>query len=191
MIIEHDFNDAADWGVQEAPDHAALMDTTADYLQERWKLNKATAEDLGAWIDAREELASESAKKGALRIVVSGLLLVRGNPFVHIYSLAFALGMNRQLPWATMTRAAQMLGVTKAAISKGTNKWADLFGINRSVHMKAENACEKYSEVQKSNKHWRRKQSVPFDEPLQAPWETDVPAPGTENDQDENAAYAA
>ena len=187
MMIEHDFNDAADWGVQEAPDHAALMDTTADYLQERWKLNRPIAEDLGAWIDAREELASESARSGALARVV-GVLIHRGdNLKVSVYGLAFAVGMNRLLKWPTMTLAAEGLGVTRAAVSKKAIQWEDLLGLKRSDHMKSEKAREKYSEAQKSNKHWRRKQSVPFDEPLQAFWETDVPALGTEDEDQEEA----
>ena len=190
MMIEHDFNDAADWGVQEAPDHAALMDTTADYLQERWKLNKATAEDLGAWIDAREELASESARSGALARVVGVLIHMGGDLKVSVYGLAFAVGMNRLLKWPTMTLAAEGLGVTRAAVSKKAIQWEDLLGLKRSAHMKSEKAREKYSEAQKKN-HWRKAGASTGSEKSKvcqvAPWEPNVPAPGTEDEDQEEA----
>jgi hypothetical protein len=188
MIIEHDFNDAADWGVQEAPDHAALMDTTADYLQERWKLNKSTAGEMGAWIDAREELASESARSGALARVVGVLIHMGGDLKVSVYGLAFAVGMNRLLKWPTMTLAAEGLGVTRAAVSKKAIQWEDLLGLKRSAHMKSEKAREKYSEAQKKN-HWRKAGASAGPEKSKvcqvAPWEPNVPALGTEDAEDQ------
>lgn len=188
MIIEHDFRDAADRAVQEAPDFAALMDTTADYLQERWGLDKATAEALGAWIDAREELASESAQSGAFARVIGVLIHVGGDLRVAIYGLAFAVGMNRLLKWPTMTLAAEGLGVTRAAISKRAIQWEDLLGLKRSAHMKSEKAREKYSEAQKKN-HWRKAGVSTGSEKSKvcqvAPWDPETPAPGTEDLEDQ------
>ena len=190
MIIEHDFNDAADWGVQEAPDHAALIDTTADYLQERWKLNRPIAEDLGAWIDAKEELASESARSGALARVVGVLIHMGGDLKVSVYGLAFAVGMNRLLKWPTMTLAAEGLGVTRAAVSKKAIQWEDLLGLKRSAHMKTDKAREKYSEAQKKN-HWRKSGASSVSEKSKVcegvHWDPNVPAPGTEDEDQEEA----
>ena len=184
---DHEFHDAADLAVQQAPDFAALMDTTADYLQERWGISEATAVAIGAWHDAQMDLASESAQSGAFARVIGVLLHVGGDMRVAVYGLAFATGMNRLLKWPTMSAAAEGLGISRAAISKRAVQWEDLLGLKRSAHMKSDAAREKYRDAQKKN-HWRRASTLP--EPS-VPWETDVPAPGTEEEGEETAASAA
>ena len=183
MIIDHEFHDPAEMAVQSAPDFAALMDTTADYLQERWRLDRRIALEMGEWIDAREELASESAQAGAFGRVIGVLLHVGGDMRVAVYGLAFATGMNRLLKWPTMTAAAEGLGVTRAAISKRAIQWEDLLGLKRSAHMKSESAREKYRLAQKKN-HWRKAGSPTGESKVCAsvPWDPEVPAPGTEEE---------
>jgi len=165
---EHEFHDAADMAVQDAPDFAALMDTTADYVQERWRVSPGVAREIGAWHDAQMDLASESAQSGLLGRVIGVLIHVGGDLRVAVYGLAFAVGMNRLLKWPTMSLAAEGLGVTRAAISKRAIQWEDLLGLKRSAHMKSESAREKYREAQKKN-HWRKASKVPVS--TTAPWE--------------------
>ena len=178
---DQEFHDAADLAVQDAPDFAALMDTTADYLCERWNIPRLKAEELGAWHDAQMDLASESAQSGAFARVIGVLLHVGGDMRVAVYGLAFATGMNRLLKWPTMSAAAEGLGISRAAISKRAIQWEDLLALKRSAHMKSEAAREKYRQAQKKN-HWR-KASLKI--ATAAPWETDVPAPGTEDEEDQ------
>ncbi len=185
---EEEFHDPADQAVQHAPDFASLMDTTADYLQERWAITPRVADELGAWHDAQLELASESATSGTLARVIGVLIHGGGDLKVAVYGLAFAVGMNRLLKWPTMTAAAEGLGISKAAISKWCVRWADLLGLKRSAHMKSDEAREKYRVAQKKN-HWRRPASPEI--ATVAPWETDVPAPVTEDEQENPAASAA
>lgn len=182
-MTEHDFNDAADMAIQDAPDFASLMDTTADYMQERWGMTPKTAKEVGEWHDAQMDLASESAQAGAFARVIGVLLHVGGDMRVAVYGLAFATGMNRLLKWPTMSAAAEGLGITRAAISKRAIQWEDLLGLKRSAHMKSEAAREKYRAAQKKN-HWRRAATTE----QVAPWETDVPAPGTEDEEEDQKA---
>jgi hypothetical protein len=54
--------------------------------------------------------------------------------------------------------------------------------------MKSESARAKYSAAQKKS-HWRKAAKIQVAQT--APWETDVPAPGTEDDSEENTAAEA
>jgi hypothetical protein len=186
-MIEHEFRDPAEMAIQDAPDFAALMDTTSDYIQERWNVPKNTAGEIGEWHDALLEISSESAQSGAFARVIGVLLHVGGDMRVSVYGLAFATGMNRLLKWPTMSAAAEGLGCTRAAISKRAIQWEDLLGLKRSAHMKSESARAKYSAAQKKS-HWRKAAKIQVAQI--APWETDVPAPGTE-DEEESREVAA
>jgi DnaJ-domain-containing protein 1 len=164
-MSDQEFHDAADMAVQEAPDFAALMDTTADYLLERWSITFPVANQIAEWHDAQMELASESAQAATLRRVLGVLLHAGGDMRVTVYALAFATGMNRLLKWPTMSAAAEGLGVTRAAISKRAVFFEDLLGLKRSAHMKSDAAREKYRVAQKKN-HWRKAkatESVPWE----------------------------
>lgn len=176
--MNDDFHDAADLAVQDAPDFAALIDSTADEIRERWHLPSPVAEEIAQWHDASLELASESAQSGAFARVIGVLLHVGGDMRVSVYGLAFACGLNRLLKWPTMSAAAEGLNVTRAAISKRAIQWEDLLGLKRSAHMKSNEAREKYRAAQLKS-HWRKAGAT---EPATVPWETDVPAPGTEDD---------
>ncbi len=180
-MSDQEFQDAADRASVDAPDFATLMDTTADHLCERWHLPRVKAEEIGAWHDALMELAHESAQSGAFARVIGVLLHVGGDMRVSVYGLAFATGMNRLLKWPTMSAAAEGLGITRAAISKRAIQWEDLLGLKRSAHMKSDAAREKYRQAQKKN-HWRKASSKIA---TAAPWETDVPAPETEDEEDQ------
>jgi DnaJ-domain-containing protein 1 len=166
--MSHEFEDAADLAVQAAPDFADLLDTTEDYLLERWEITFPVARQIAEWHDAQMELAHESAQAGAFSRVIGVLLHVGGDMRVAVYGLAFATGMNRLLKWPTMSAAAEGLGVSRAAISKRAVQWADLLGLKRSAHMKSDAACEKYREAQKKN-HWRR--AAIAKAPESVPWE--------------------
>jgi Na+-driven multidrug efflux pump len=166
-MSDQEFHDAADLAIQEAPDFADLLDTTEDYLLERWKITFPVARQIAEWHDAQMELAQESAQAGALRRVIGVLLRAGGNLRVSVYGLAFAAGMNRLLKWPTMSAAAEGLGVTRAAISKSAVQWADLLGLSRSAHMKSDEAREKSRAAQKKN-HWRKAATKV---PESAPWE--------------------
>ena len=137
---------------------------------------------MGEWIDAREELASESAQSGTFARVIGVLLHVGGDMRVAVYGLAFATGMNRLLKWPTMTAAAEGLGVSRAAVSKRAIEFKDLLSLKRSAHMKSESDREKYRQAQKKN-HWRKAGSPTGGSKVceSVPWDTEVPALGTED----------
>jgi hypothetical protein len=182
---DDDLESSGVMGIQEAPDFAALIDTTADYIQERWKISKEVANEIAEWHDALVEISSDSAQSGAFARVIGVLLHIGGDMRVSVYGLAFATGMNKFLKWNTMTAAAEGLECTRAAISKRAIQWEDMLGLKRSAHMKSESARAKYSAAQKKN-HWRKAAKIQVAQT--APWETDVPAPGTDDEEEQQTA---
>lgn len=72
-------------------------------------------------------------------------------------ALAFAAGLDRQLPFRSMREAAAANGYTVAQLSKLVRTVQDSLNLPRTAHNKADDVVAKYVEVQKAHHHTRRK----------------------------------
>lgn len=131
-------------------------DNLSDILAEQFndlKLSKATCAAIAEWHEKQIQTARESALALNIRAIVA-MFMSPGNLSLRAWALAFAAGLDAA-EGRSMTEVARELKVTRAAVSKETNRWADLLNLPRSRYLKSEQARESYSEVQKTN-HWRR-----------------------------------
>ena len=87
--------------------------------------------------------------------IASGMLnyIVDGKNTLPGWSLKFAAELSGA-QGKTMTAVAKRLKVSKSAVSKAANRWADELKLPRSRYMKSGRAREVYSEERTKN-HWR------------------------------------
>lgn len=95
-----------------------------------------------------------------LRLIrkIFGIMVVRQNPLLQTYGIAFATGLDF-LNGISMTEAAKKCSVTRAAVSKSAKEWQRVLNFPPSRHMKSEEACKSYSKTQTEN-HWRHRSSM-------------------------------
>jgi hypothetical protein len=156
-FIDDDSTDRDAAEFDESSCEAVLpSDSLDDILAEQFQdlnLPKSVIEQFARWHEQQIETARESALATNLRSVVA-MFLSPGNLSLRAWALAFAAGLDAA-EGKSMTEVGRELGVTRAAVSKETNRWTDLLGLNRSRYMKSETARKSYSTVQKRN-HWRK-----------------------------------
>ena len=132
------------------------LDSDYDIVMEIFALPLSPAERqhrFAQWQQSTMDSQLQEARAEVTRLIASWFAQPH-NSQVRWVSLAFAAGLEI-VEGVTMTQAARVLGVSRSAISKEANHWADVLHLPRSRYMKSQVAREKYHD-DKLRKHWRR-----------------------------------
>jgi hypothetical protein len=138
------------------PDMAHELDKAIDHVRQIILdcagNNEAIAQHVMAW-------HSNSVMAEALAMA-AGMLnhIVDSKQTLPSWGLKFAANLHGA-QGKTMTHVAKRLKVTKAAVSKAANKWADDLRLPRSAYMKSEQARKSYSDERKRH-HWRHEHAT-------------------------------
>jgi hypothetical protein len=144
---------------------ASEIDTLEDELREMFS-NLSPNEMIHQFALYHQNVLQSEAKFEQSRVLaetlrlirkIFGIILIRSNPILQTYGIAFATGLDL-LNGMTMTEAATRCSpkVSRAAVSKVTKEWQRVLNFPSSRYMKSEKACEAYSKTQKEN-HWRNR----------------------------------
>jgi hypothetical protein len=131
------------------------LDKPEELLAEELGLTLDQARRVLAW--AEQQRAGQERTGNAELIGVIRLFWRYGsNGKMLALALAFAAGLDRQLPFRSMREAAAASGYTVAALSKLVRTVQDSLGLPRTAHNKSDEAAQTFSNVQKE-KHFRRR----------------------------------
>jgi hypothetical protein len=133
----------------------ARCDELHEILAEQFEIPLSIAKKIAAWHLASVEREGEE-RKAAVVARIAGSFLNASNVKLTSAGLAYAAGLSSLNGLGTMAEYAASIGVSRQAVSKVAKQWQQELNLPGSSHMRAEEACETYSAVQKTN-HWRKK----------------------------------
>jgi hypothetical protein len=151
--IDHDAADTP--AASYKPDLVAELDRLSDELIEKFGLPAAVALDLSLFIVSMIETKSISYKAWLFG-KVCGEILNAKNTKLCVAGLAFASNLASLSGISSIRKYAKQIHVSPEAVSKVKRKWQETLDLPDSPHSKDAAARAKYSEVQKSDRHWRR-----------------------------------
>jgi hypothetical protein len=134
---------------------ATACDTMEDILAEQFDVSLDIARRIAHWHTSVVERESDE-RKAAVIARIAGTFLNASNAKLSSAGLAYAVGLDSLNGLGTMAEYAATIGVSRQAVSKVAKQWQAELGLPNSAHMRTEDACQTYSEVQTKN-HWRKK----------------------------------
>lgn len=140
-------------GMANAEEMAAKLVAVA---REYWKIKddectRAVKRDV-----ANVENASNSEMPDVVGDIAAELIANENVP-LNVRALVLATGIGSLVGLQDGAAVARELNISRAAVSKRTNQWADTLGYRRLGGLRSERTRERCSQAQKKN-HWRRKQ---------------------------------
>ena len=151
---DHD-EEASGWGGMHHVDFAERVDKLSDQLMEKFGVTRDIAELLAVFMVQTIEQQS-IAYKAWLFGKVCGEVLNAKNVKLTVAGLAFASNLAALNGIPSIRAFARLHHVSPEAVSKVKRRWQKDLQLPDSPHSKDEEARAKYSEVQKSDRHWRR-----------------------------------
>jgi hypothetical protein len=130
------------------------LDRPEELLAEECGLSVAQALRVLEWIERNRP--AERAGNAELIAVIRLFWRYGSNGKMLALALAFAAGLDRQLPFRSMREAAAASGYTVAALSKLVRTVQDSLGLPRTGHNKSDEAAATFAAVQKV-KHFRKR----------------------------------
>ena len=141
-------------------DVAAEVDDLADELSEQFRfLRRAESESLALFVESKVSEESERYNTWLLTRVTARLVEA-GNAKIVAVSIAFAISVPQV--WVngvlckTQIHAAEVLGTSRANLSKEVNNSKEWLGIDKGIHLKPAKAIESFRASQ-SMDHWRKR----------------------------------
>jgi hypothetical protein len=131
------------------------LDKPEELLAEELGLTLDQARRVLAWAE-RQRAGQERTGNAELIAVIRLFWRYGSNGKMLALALAFAAGLDRQLPFRSMREAAAASGYTVAALSKLVRNVQDSLGLPRTSHNKSDEASTVFSAVQKV-KHFRKR----------------------------------
>lgn len=132
------------------------LDSPAEELAEELGLTVEQAERVLAWHASQARAAVYSAGSTEMLAVIRLFWRYGQNSRMLALALAFAAGLDRQLPFRSMREAAASSGYTVAQLSKLVRTVQDSLGLPRTSHNKSDEATAAFSRVQKE-RHFRKR----------------------------------
>jgi hypothetical protein len=132
------------------------LDSPAEELAEELGLTVEQAERVLAWHATQARAAVYSAGSTEMLAVIRLFWRYGQNSRMLALALAFAAGLDRQLPFRSMREAAASSGYTVAQLSKLVRTVQDSLGLPRTCHNKSDEATAAFSRVQKE-RHFRKR----------------------------------
>ncbi len=149
--------DAADRPeASHTPDMSSLCDNPIEALY-----REATESYSSGGLPGFQKWLTNATQDEARQLTVETLsrvlpILVKpGNVRLRVYSLMFAINSDALNGVTTQTKAAQEMGLTRAAVSKQVQWWLKFLRCRRNAHTKSAEAVKSYKTVQ-LERHWRR-----------------------------------
>lgn len=132
------------------------LDAPEEELAEQLGLSVDQARRVLAWAGQRHQ--TEAVHAGAQELIAVIRLFWRygTNSRMLALALAFAAGLDRQLPFRSMREAAAANGYTVAQLSKLVRTVQDSLGLPRTAHNKTDESSAVFSAVQKE-RHFRKR----------------------------------
>jgi hypothetical protein len=135
----------------------AEIDRPEELLAESLGLSVEQALRVIAWEQSLRQGEQITAGSETLLAVIRLFWRYGQNSRMLALALAFAAGLDRQLPFRSMREAAAANGYTVAQLSKLVRTVQDTLNLPRTAHNKTDEAVEQYAAAQKANHHTRRK----------------------------------
>ena len=135
-------------------DMAQACDTLEEVLAEQFDVPIEVARRIARWHTSVVERESDE-RKATVIARIAGTFLSTGNAKLTSAGLAYAVGLDALNGLGSMAEYAAKIGVSRQAVSKVAKQWQQELSLPASVHMRDDEACETYSEVQTTN-HWRK-----------------------------------
>lgn len=132
------------------------LDSAEEQLAERLGLTVEQAARVLAWAGELRRSESFAAGSGELIAVIRLFWRYGQNSRMLALALAFAAGLDRQLPFRSMREAAASNGYTVAQLSKLVRTVQDSLGLPRTCHNKSDEASAVFAAVQR-DKHFRKR----------------------------------
>lgn len=132
------------------------LDSPAEELAEQLGLTVQQAERVLTWHATQERAEAYSAGSGEMLAVIRLFWRYGQNSRMLALALAFAAGLDRQLPFRSMREAAASSGYTVAQLSKLVRTVQESLGLPRTAHNKADDVSATFSRVQKE-RHFRKR----------------------------------
>lgn len=136
------------------PDIASLVDTLADEIAEKFKIQPDIVTLLANWMVFEIERQALSFRSNDINKII-GVFIDCQNPKLFSAGLAFAADLAALNGLGTQAAYARSIKLSRAAVSKTTKMWQRLLNLRPSSHMKSEEACQSYSRKATTD-HWRK-----------------------------------
>jgi hypothetical protein len=145
-------------------DHSAL-DSVEDRVAEaiasglsraRVSISESLLNQLTEDVLAEVQTAPKQENRAEVAAAITAHLVRPGNIGLRAAALCFAVGLNRQMRWKTVTEAAEALHVTKQALSKVICQMREDLNLPHNEHSKRPEVCATLQRVQ-TERHWRNR----------------------------------